>query len=188
VAPFIAFALPRSRTAWLSRYLAYDGRQVGHDVAARSNSIAGFFRNFDEGMAGTVETGAMMGWRLFRERFPSAPITVVRRSVQDVYLSLSQFGIFPLAGDLEARSAILDELEKEPGVLSVSFRDMYSEKSRRRVFEHCLGRRWDQEWDARWAPVNVQVDVAVAMRAVAANQDAIVAMKEEVRSSVGVYA
>jgi hypothetical protein len=189
--PFVVFALPRSRTAWMSRYLSYDGRfLVGHDIAARSDSIEGFFRNFDEGLSGTVETGAMMGWRLFRERFPDAPIAVVRRSIEDVKLSLARFGVAPREGDLEARAAVLDELEKEPGVLSVTFRDLCEARNRRRVFEHCLGCAWDQEWDARLASVDIQVDFMRELREVAVNQERIAAMKRVVEAHflVGLHA
>lgn len=178
--PFVVFALPRSRTAWLSKYLSYSGECVGHDIAARSASIDDFFHNFDSGMIGTVETGAMAGWRLLRERFPAAAIAVVRRPIEDVKLSLSQFGIVPRAGDLEERDAILDEIEREPGVLSMSFRDLYEQKNRRRMFEHCLIYGWKPEWDARWAHVNVQIDLVAELREVAANQVSIDAMKREV--------
>jgi hypothetical protein len=179
VRPFVVFALPRSRTAWLSKYLAYGGERVGHDVAAKSRSVDDFFRNFDDGMIGMVETGAMAGWRLLRERFPAAAIAVVRRPIEDVKLSLSQFGIAPRAGDLEARDALLDEIEREPGVLSMTFRDLYEQKNRRRMFEHCLIYGWKPAWDAQWAHVNVQIDFPQALRDVAENQVAIVAMKQE---------
>lgn len=186
MAPFIVFALPRSRTAWLARYLSYNGRLVGHDVAAKSASIAGFFHNFATDMDGTVETGAMMGWRLFREQFPEAPIAVIRRPIEDVKLSLSQFGVVPRDGDLEARDVFLDEIERQFGVLTMSFRDLYSNENRQRMFEHCLHRPWDPHWDAKLAPINIQIDVDAALRAVATNQIAIAAMKREVaaRSSV----
>ncbi len=177
--PFVVFALPRSRTAWLAKYLSYGGERVGHDMAVRSASIDDFFRNFDEGVIGSVETGAMAGWRLLRERYPAAPIAVVRRPIEDVRLSLSQFGVAPRAGDLEARSAVLDEIERQPGVLSVTFHDLYEQETRRRMFEHCLIYGWKPEWDARWAHVNIQVDLAKEMREVAQNQIAIVAMKKE---------
>jgi len=97
-----------------------------------------------------------------------------------VKLSLSQFGIVPRAGDLEERDAILDEIEREPGVLSMSFRDLYEQKNRRRMFEHCLIYGWKPEWDARWAHVNVQIDLVAELREVAANQVSIDAMKREV--------
>lgn len=176
--PFVVFALPRSRTAWLAKYLSYGGERVGHDMAARSASIDDFFRNFDEGVIGSVETGAMAGWRLLRERYPAAPIAVVRRPIEDVRLSLSQFGVAPRAGDLEARSAVLDEIERQPGVLSMTFRELYEQKNRRRMFEHCLIYGWKSEWDARWAHVNIQVDLAKELREVAENQIAIAAMKK----------
>jgi hypothetical protein len=180
--PFIVFALPRSRTAWLAQYLAYDGRIVGHDIAPKSDSIEGFFSAFDNGMSGTVETGAMMGWRLFRERFPEAAIAVIRRPVQDVKRSLGQFGIFPREGDLEAKDAILDEIAREAGVLSVSFFGLYNEIIRRSLFEHCLPCWWDQQWDKKLAALNIQIDVMDAMKKVAANQDAIIAMKKEIEA------
>ena len=114
-----------------------------------------------------------------RERFPAAAIAVVRRPIEDVKLSLSQFGVTPRAGDLEARDALLDEIERAPDVLSMSFRDLYEQKNRRRMFEHCLIYGWKQAWDEQWAHVNIQVDFTQALRDVAENQAAIVAMKRE---------
>lgn len=176
--PFIVFALPRSRTAWTTYYLAQNKRLVGHDIGIWCKKPDDFFANFGEGgMAGTVETGAMIGWRLIRERVPDARFAVIRRPVDGVKRSLGQFGIVPNAGEMEARDRMLDEIAAHPGVLSVTFSGMYEATTRGLLYEHCLQEPYDGLWDAQVAGRNIQIDVFERIRRLEENQSGIAELK-----------
>ena len=69
--PFIIYGLPRSRTQWLSKFLGYGGRQVGHDIAIEADTVQGFVDN-RSALAGTVENGAMRRGGCCRRRRPRA--------------------------------------------------------------------------------------------------------------------
>ena len=61
VKPFLVFGLPRSRTAWLSHFLAPSPGAVGHDTGIDCKSISDFIGQFygRDRLAGTCETGAI---------------------------------------------------------------------------------------------------------------------------------
>ena len=82
MAPFIVYALPRSRTKWLSRFLTYGGWTCWHDVAVGMRSMADVDRFFARPNTGTAETGAAPGWMLLAQRFPDMRVVVVRRPVR----------------------------------------------------------------------------------------------------------
>src|SRR5258706_14140274 len=146
--PFIILTLPRSRSAWLAHFLSYPPATCGHDVAVSCESISDFLCQFDCGMSGTVETGAVVAWRLIRHRLPKAKIVTIRRPIGEVRTSLAKLGIYPVEGELESRSAMLDMLSVEPSVHSLDFRDLDDPDCCGRLFEHCLEMEFDHQW---WA-------------------------------------
>jgi hypothetical protein len=182
-APFVVFALPRSRTAWLTRYLSYGG-DVRHDTAITCKSPADFIANFNNGMMGSVETGAIVGWRLIRRYLPNARFAVIRRPVEEARKSLLKFGIVPVAGELEARNALLDELTQAEEPLSIKFHELEHSGTRRLLFEHCLGRPWDETWDSSLAQVNIQVDMPARVRLLIENYGALLQLKHDVASQL----
>jgi hypothetical protein len=179
---FIVFALPRSRTAWTREYLRYPisgNWRVGHDIAATCSTPNDFFNKFDGEMIGAVETAAMLGWRLIRERMPEAKFAVIRRPVSEVERSLSQFGIEAKMGELIARASMLNEISGHPGVLTVQFDDLCQARTRAVLFEHCLQIPWDEAWDREMAWRNVQIDVHARMKYLADNQARIEGLKAQ---------
>ena len=103
-APFIVVSLPRSRSAWMAHFLAFGGRYaVGHDTLVECNSIAQFISGFRL-MAGTCETGAVLGWRIIRQVMPEVKLVTVRRPVHEVAASFARFGIPVDEKELEARA------------------------------------------------------------------------------------
>lgn len=176
---FLVLALPRSRTAWTSHYLAYGNTLVGHDIAPFCRSVSDFAEVFAR-LRGSVETGAVVGWRVFVELFPSAKLALIRRPVEEVRRSLAQFGVEAVPGELEARDAMLDEVALVAGAPSFEFRDLYLPGCRKRLFEHCLDAPWDPAWDAALAPVNIQIDVRERLAWLAHHQPSITGLKQEV--------
>lgn len=182
--PFIIFGLPRSRTAWLAQFLSYGGKfNVGHDTAVECGSLADFFAPFENGLDGTVETGAMLGWRVIRHAMPKAKMIVVRRAVDQVAESLQRHGVPVVEGELDRRAAMLDELSAAPGVETVSYDDLGSSNGACEtacgVMRECLGFA-DAVWWRDMHSKNVQIDLAARVHRLRANASRIEALKTEV--------
>lgn len=176
---FIVFALPRSRTAWTATYLNYRNNfAVGHDEAVHCSTSDEFLAKLEtEYLTGTVETAGMLGWRLIRARLPDARFAVISRRTWEVERSLGQFGIIPRRGELEERNRMLMEIAAHPGVLCIYYDELMLPEYRKRLFEHCLQRPWDEAWDREMAWRNIQIDVHTRMKYLADNQARIEALK-----------
>lgn len=180
-APFIVYSLPRSRSAWIARFLSYGGWRVGHDLAVECGSLNEFCGRLCREHCGTVETGAVVGWRALRYRLPDTKIAVVRRPVAEVYSSLDRFGLGSqyLMDELIERDAKLAEVARLPGVKSFTFASLNKLETCRDLFEHCLGEPFDWEWWEGLASENIQIDVAERLRFLDTNRDRIEALKRE---------
>ena len=167
---FIVFALPRSRTAWLSRFLSYGEWHCGHDELRRMRTLDDVKAWFSQPFTGTVETAGAPWWRLLPRYAPGARIVVVRRSVEDVADSLLRidgvgFDRERLERSMRKLDRKLDQLTaRVPGVLSVDYADLENEETCSKVFAHCLGFKPPNGHWAAWSPVNVQVDFRALVR------------------------
>jgi hypothetical protein len=182
-APFIVFSLPRSRSAWIARFLSYGGKRCGHDLAPRCATMKEFADLVSGEYVGTAETGAVIGWRAIRRLLPDARIAVVRRPVQEVYESLARFGLGSqsLMDELIERDTILHHVAKLPGVRSFRFADLNNVTVCQELFEFCLGVPFDWEWWESLANVNVQVDVAEQIKYLTENRSRIETLKADAR-------
>jgi len=178
---FIVFSLPRSRSAWIARFLSYGGRKCGHDLAPECGSLDEFTERLRSDYAGTAETGAVVGWRALRRCLPDARIAIIRRPIDEVYESLARFGLGSqaLLSELIERNAMLDDLARVRGVRSFTFADLSRMDDCRALFEHCLDIPFDWEWWEGLASVNIQVDVLAQVRFLRANHDRIEQLKRE---------
>lgn len=160
--PFIVYALPRSRTFWLSKFLSHGGWHVAHDEICRLRSLDDARAWFSQPLTGTVETAAAPWWRLV----PSDVRTViVRRPVADVVASLLRLGFDPAVEPLMRRlDAKLRQIETRVPCLSVKFDELATEDGCRRVWEYCLSHAFDREWWQRVSALNLQADVAAQVR------------------------
>lgn len=171
---FIVYALPRSRTFWLSRFLSYGDWQCGHDQIRYARTLEDLRAWLSMPAAGTVETAAAPWWRLVQKMRPDIKTVVVRRPVDQCMASLLktgvQFDIPTLRRELHHLDAKLDQIEhRVPGAISVAFDDLADERVCQRVFEHCLPYRHDPAWWAAVAPCNLQISLPAMMRYYHAN-------------------
>jgi GNAT superfamily N-acetyltransferase len=169
-APFIVFALPRSRTAWLSRFLTYGPYYAGHDEVRHCRSLDDVRAWLGQPCVGSVETAASPFWRLLRALQPDARVVVVRRPVDDVVASLMGTGLgcfdpAVVAPAMHRLDRKLEQIERRVrGVLSVAYADLDDEATCARVFEHCLGLPHDRAWWAAVSAVNIQINLAHCIR------------------------
>jgi hypothetical protein len=167
VAPFVIFALPRSRTAWLSRFLTYGDWQCGHDELLHARSLEDVKAWLGQPCTGSVETAAAPFWRLLPAYSPEARIVVVRRPVPEVIASLCTvlpYDLPALTRLMRRLDAKLDQIERRMDVLSVRFSDLAIEATCARIFEHCLPYRHDPAWWQSLAPVNIQINLPLQVR------------------------
>ena len=166
--PFIVFALPRSRTAWLSRFLTYGDWACGHDEMRHARSMADIRSWFAQPNTGTAETGAAPFWRTVQHLQPDIRVLVVRRPVPEVVDSLMRVGQFDrdkLVPLMHALDRKLDQIERRmANVLPISFADLAHEKTCAAAFTHCLPYAHDGAWWRHISPMNIQINMPALMR------------------------
>ena len=162
--PFVIFAMPRSRSFWLSCFLSYGDWACGHDQARYVRSLDDVKSWLDQDRVGTVETGGASFWRLLRYIRPEAKIVVVRRDPIAAAESIMAKGL-PLKRDVVVQNLVqidrkLAQIEaRVPEALCLRFEDLSEESVCARVFEHCLEQPHDHAWWAGIAPVNLQMNL-----------------------------
>ena len=190
--PFMIYALPRSRTAWLSRFLSYGAWTCHHEssLAMRSmDDVSAFFRQPNTGAA---DTAAAWGWRILKHRFPDMKMVVVRRPVDDVVSAVLSmdvgdvvtFDAVALRKKMEYGARMLDQISAQPGVLTVNFTDLNQPETCATIFEHCLPYRFDREWWEGLRGQNVQADAGGMMAFYHQNKVAIEAFKRACMSEL----
>ena len=180
--PFVVFALPRSRSFWLSRYLSCAGYHCWHEQAPHFRSLGDVQAWLSQDFTGASETTAAPFWRTIVAARPDVRVLVVRRPVGEVVDSLMRLdmrGVCAFDHAKVERAMLqldrkLDQIEARVGTaLSVQFADLTTEATCARVFKHCLCVPHDHNWWAMHAPVNLQADMPALMRYMFTNKPAI---------------
>jgi len=167
---FLVLGLPRSRTAWLAKFLTYGDWYCGHEELRHMRSLDDVKAWFTQPNTGSAETAAAPFWRLLPG---GLRIVTVRRPVADVVDSLMRlegctFDRAALETGMAALDRKLDQIEARLPVLSVRFDNLENESTCAEVFEHCLPYGHDKAHWARLAGVNVQCHMPGLMRYMAA--------------------
>lgn len=175
--PYIIFALPRSRTAWLSQFLSYGDWTCGHDQLRYMRSLDDVKAWLSLPYAGTCETGGAPFWRLLAKYVPDTKVITVRRPVDEVMASLAKAGA---PDSPELRKVInsldrkLDQIEgRMKNVRSIRFEDLKDESTCSDVFEHCLPHAHDPIWWKALDVANVQINFKALARYSQANLPAL---------------
>jgi hypothetical protein len=177
--PFIVLSLPRSRSAWLSRFLTYGDWSCGHEELRHMRSLDDVRAWFTQPCTGSAETAAAPWWRLLGEVAPGAKIVVIRRPPAEVVESLLHIpGLAFDRAQLERTIAQLDrklgQIEKRlPGVMSVPFHDLANEDACAAIFEHCLPYEHNHERWKTLSALNIQISLPALFRYYAAYQPAL---------------
>jgi hypothetical protein len=185
IRPFMIFALPRSRTAWLAEFLSYGGWKCWHEIAIQMRDFSEVPAFFSREMTGAAETAAGPGWRLMHHHFPEMRKVVVRRPVSDVVEAIMRMDVGGVATyDRDRLVSImsrcrreLDALSAVPGVLTVDFDDLKREDVCAAVFEHCLPFAFDRTWWEGLRFRNIQVVMRDVLLYYYANKDGVEGFK-----------
>lgn len=156
--PFLIFALPRSRTSWLSVFLSTDRSFCAHDHGAYSRSLPDLPQYEYVGMACT---GAAHEWRQWVEKYPEAPIVVIRRNAFECGKKLAAV---MQSGDVDSyvEHAIvwadaLEQISHRPNCLTVDFQQM--DYFAGLIYRHCLpGLLLDEQRLKLLLTLNIQPD------------------------------
>lgn len=179
---FVAFSLPRSRSAWLSVFLSAGGRQVHHDLAIGCATPEAFAHRIGDG---ACETGAGFAWPVIRDLLPDAKFLVVRRHPLEVAERLLALTGIDYTAEMRRRAAHLKDISDLPWTLTVDYEALGDGDTCRRIFEHCVRERMPEGWWERLAGLNIQVDMGARMKALAAAAPRVEALKREVRRRIG---
>jgi hypothetical protein len=141
-----------------------------------------FVESYRHGMWGTVETGAVVGWRLIRRELPRLKIVVVRRAVDDVLKSLRSNGVdFPgLEDEIRRRDAMLEACSQSKGAYSIPYDNLAIPGVCEWLFETCLELDFDPRWYESLRDVNIQIDLKAQLARVAQREPQLAALRAEV--------
>ncbi len=181
---FLVLALPRSRTAWLSRFLTYKDHICGHENLRYLRGIEDAKTWLSIPDMGSAETAAAPWWRTLLRLAPTTQIVVVRRPVEQVVESLAAYGfdravMLPLMRKLDRKLAQI--VKRVPSVLEVAFADLDTEATCQSVFEHCLPYPFDRAHWQRLAGENVQCNMMELVRYAAAFRPQMESLAAQVR-------
>lgn len=170
--PFIIYALPRSRTAWLANFLSYKDWECYHESAMFMRSMEDVRAFFSSDNVGCAETAAAQGRHLIRSVTSSIKEVVILRPVDEVINSLLSVDLAGVAvydpillrKNMESGDRALRKIAKDSGVLVVNYDDLNKEKICAQIFEHCLPYKFDKQWWESLRDKNIQVDVKAVFR------------------------
>lgn len=187
MSPFIIYALPRSRTKWLSHFLSYGDWNCSHEIAIYMRSLKDVQAFFAQPRVGTVETAAAQGWRIINNLVPGIRQVVIRRPVEDVVRAMLAIDLKGVATYDETRlykamaygDRMLAQVASQPGVLEIPFGALGRGSTCAKIFEFCLPYQFDRQWYQNCADKNLQVNVPEYISYYWQNFEAIKAFKSE---------
>jgi hypothetical protein len=190
--PFIIYALPRSRTAWLSKFLSYGEWTCYHEQTAYANSLEEVSAFFSHPHTGTAETVATTGRALLKHHIPGLKEVVILRPIEEVIRSANNIylgGEFVLDQDILRKGLIRAERElrrisEDKNVLTVKYEDLNKEDACVQVFEFCLPYKFDKDWWESLRYNNIQVDTLELLRYRRENIGAFDAFKKHCRDEM----
>lgn len=169
--PFLIVGLPRSRTAWLAKFLSWEGRVCRHEPSLHWTSPDDLTRwaAGEEGASDSMMTWLALDAKKLR---PEMPLVVIRRPRHEVLVSLAKLD-YPkgeyLPFMLERVDRRLDRIEDEADCLSYRFDQLRHAAICASMFHYCLGADMPLDWWARWKDENVQADIKQTYRLVREN-------------------
>lgn len=164
---FIIYALPRSRTAWCSKFLTYKDHICSHEIAQTMRTPNDYKTYFSQPNYGSAETGASQGWWLIEHSCPGIKTVVIHRPVDEVVQSMMEVDVRGTASydrnllqkHMSYGKRLLDQISKRHDVLSISFHDLKKMETCESLFEHCLPYKFDIKWWANLKNKNIQINV-----------------------------
>ena len=186
---FIIYALPRSRTFWLSRFLSHGATKCGHDELRHVRGLDDIQSLLSMPNYGSVETAAAPWWRLLHAMSPGLRTVIVRRPVSEVVESLiatgTPFDRDHITAAMQRLDAKLDQIKaRVPGALEVQFSDLSRWETCAKVFEHCTGQRLERSWFDLAQPLRLVIDFEAMVRHFKAHRPQLERVAHQAKRSI----
>jgi hypothetical protein len=169
--PFIVFAMPRARSAWLSAFLTYGDWVCVHEMSVAFRQLSDLDKILGKPRFGICDTQLALCWPEVIGRWPQARLVVLRRPKAEVIKSCAALGWQGpmLERAIDRLCFALDEVSALKGVLQTTFQELKHEDAARRVFEQCLPCRWDPAWWEFTKDLNIQIQPEILMERARSN-------------------
>ena len=180
--PFAILGTPRSRTAWLSKFLTWGKWHCYHEPSATFRSQDDIRRFFNIPFVGASDSALTLRWREILACRPDCRLVVVRRDLEGVLRSLEAKGVAgsPVAVSIRLADRAISDLRAAHPVLFVPYEEIGRPEVAARIFETCLGEPMPIEHWRRWEGINVQIDIAKTVLAATANLSGLHAVYPEI--------
>lgn len=183
--PFFILGTPRSRTAWLAKFLSTPDRKCEHEPSIRFRSMVDLARYVAKPAAAAADSVLTLRWRAIREHSPEAVIVVVRRPRDQVIRSFLGHGVGGAVLDarLRALDGEIDALVSAGVDMVVDYADLAREETCEFIHVMCHG---VMPHPLRWralAPVHIEADIQAMSRAALANWDGLMAVFPELKEA-----
>ena len=152
--PFIIYALPRSRTLWLSKFLTYGKWECKHDLLAEYIAIPPIVEYLKQPYRGIIDTGLVVA----RMQMPEAKIVCIHRKPQEVKDSLAAIGL-PGLIDVDLLDSKLEELRGVKGVRHYNYEDLNDLATCADIAQFCTG-QFSVQWWRCLCNANIQIDIS----------------------------
>jgi hypothetical protein len=168
--PFAVLGTPRSRTAWMARFLTYGGTYCFHEPSANFTSDDSMRKFFKPGY-GCADSMLTLKWRELRNA--GVRIAVVERPMDEVLDSARVVGLPITAASTRLLSHVVDAVGaiRAEGVATIVPYAMLTDTVLRKMFEVLLGEPCPEWWLERCKSQHVDGagSFAVRMKQVRAN-------------------
>lgn len=185
--PFVIYALPRSRTAWLSKFLSYRDVICGHETALQYRTVSDI-KVFVHAYTGAVETAVAPAWRLLHTMVPDLVPVVVLRPVDEVVDAMMRLNIAPFVYDekmlrknMERVNRDLETIASQPATLAIEYKDLDDPHHIRALWGRVMPYPFD---GARWLhykDLHIEVDVKSVLRYYHGHRAAIDHFRDEAK-------
>ncbi len=190
--PFIIYALPRSRTAWLAKFLSYGEWSCYHEQAIYMTCLDDVRALFECPNIGVSETAAAQGRFLIKHIVPDIKEVVVLRPVNEVVDAMMNLDVSEVATynrillqkGMEYSDRVLRKIAQDPNVLVVNYSDLNGAETCEKIFEHCLPYKFDMAWWESLKDKNIQADVKSVIRYYHKYRGTIEAFKKQCKSEL----
>lgn len=139
---FFITGLPRSRTAWLSTFLSYDGAFCFHEAmmfcGLETEKIPELFKSTGKEYIGNSCSSISHFLDFYEKAFPDAKYVLIHRDIDDVQVETDKiFGVNTKEGLITCVNA-LSELARRVKPLIIDFKDLNDVKAARTIWGYCI--------------------------------------------------
>lgn len=133
---YLIFALPRSRTTWLSVFLSNESGLCYHDKSIEFATLKAIHEwGLDNPNCGIIDTALIVHWEKLMEMNPNVRFILIERPLCDVEESLKKINLPIMSLGVLQKNLI--EMKKNPRVMIIQFKDLDDMEMCSKLYEYC---------------------------------------------------